>query len=100
MIDIAISHIAAQLNQSLRRNLQVGEDLVVVSNIVEQDGTLAQHVANKLVVSLVNIERDTLPHRGTAHSGTSLGRMGQSPEPLYLNLLLMFAANFSGSNYV
>jgi hypothetical protein len=100
MIDIAISHIAAQLNQSLRRNLQVGEDLVVVSNIVEQDGTLAQHVANKLVVSLVNIERDTLPHRGTTHSGTSLGRMGQSPEPLYLNLLLMFAANFSGSNYV
>lgn len=100
MIDIAISHIAAQLNQSLRRNLQVGEDLVVVSNIVEQDGTLAQHVANKLVVSLVNIERDSLPHRGTAHSGTSLGRMGQSPEPLYLNLLLMFAANFSGSNYV
>jgi hypothetical protein len=100
MIDIAISHIAAQLNQSLRRNLQVGEDLVVVSNIVEQDGTLAQHVANKLVVSLVNIERDTLPHRGNAHSGTSLGRMGQSPEPLYLNLLLMFAANFSGSNYV
>lgn len=100
MIDIAISHIAAQLNQSLRRNLQVGEDLVVVSNIVEQDGTLAQHVANKLVVSLVNIERDSLPHRGSAHSGTSLGRMGQSPEPLYLNLLLMFAANFSGSNYV
>lgn len=100
MIDVAISHIAAQLNQSLRRNLQVGEDLVVVSNIVEQDGTLAQHVANKLVVSLVNIERDTLPHRGTPHSGTSLGRMGQSPEPLYLNLLLMFAANFAGSNYV
>ncbi|HET7867064.1 MAG TPA: DUF4255 domain-containing protein [Burkholderiaceae bacterium] len=100
MIDVAISHIAAQLNQSLRRNLQVGEDLVVVSNIVEQDGTLAQHVANKLVVSLVNIERDTLPHRGSAHSGTGLGRLGQNPEPLYLNLLLMFAANFAGGNYV
>jgi hypothetical protein len=50
MIDVAISHIAAQLNLSLRRTLQVGEDVVVLSNIVEQDGTLAQHVANKLVV--------------------------------------------------
>ena len=81
MIDVAISHIAAQLNQSLRRNLQVGEDLVVVSNIVEQDGTLAQHVANKLVVSLVNIERDTLPHRGAAHSGTSLARLSFMQRP-------------------
>lgn len=100
MIDVAISHIAAQLNLSLRRTLQVGEDVVVLSNIVEQDGTLAQHVANKLVVSLVNIERDTLPHRPPGHGGTALGRMGQRNEPLYLNLMLMFAANFAGSNYV
>jgi hypothetical protein len=97
MIDVAISHIAAQLNQSLRRTLQVGEDLVVVSNIVEQDGTLAQHVANKLVVSLVSIERDTMPHRGGGSTGFS--RIGQRAEPMYLNLLLMLAANFAGSNY-
>jgi hypothetical protein len=100
MIDVAISHIAAQLNQSLRRTLQVGEDLVVLSHLVEQDGTVAQNVASKLVVSLVSIERDTLAHRPAGHGGASPGRLAQRNEPIFLNLLVMFAANFAGTNYV
>lgn len=98
MIDVAIALISSQLNQALRRQFQVDEDLVVVSNLHEQDGSVATNVANKLVVFLAGIEREDMPHRGVA--AAPLGaRVGLSPAPVHLNLMLMFAANFGGSNY-
>jgi len=55
MIDSAISLITSQLNQYLRRTFDLTEDIVAVSNILEQDGTVPPHVDNKLVAFLVNI---------------------------------------------
>ena len=54
MIYAAVSHIASQLNQFLRRSFDLTEDMVVLSNILEQDGTVAPDVNNKLVVFVVN----------------------------------------------
>jgi hypothetical protein len=99
MIAAAVSGIATQLNQSLRRTFKVGEDLVVVSNLTEPDGNLVAQVPNKLALFLVNIEKDTLPYRPSSLSHAGLGRAGLSQAPVHLNLMLMFAATFSGSNY-
>lgn len=99
MIAAAVSGIATQLNHSLRRTFKVGEDLVVVSNLTEPDGNLVAQVPNKLALFLVNIEKDTLPYRPSALSHAGLGRTGISQAPVHLNLMLMFAATFSGSNY-
>lgn len=98
MIDAAIVQIASQLNQALRRSFQVAEDLVVVSNLCESDGSVAANVANRLAVFLVNIERDTVPCVAP-RGAVGAGRLAQSPPPVCLNLMLMFAANFNGSNY-
>ena len=99
MIAAAVAGIAGQLNQSLRRTFKVGEDLVVVSNLTEPDGNLVAQVSNKLVLFLVNIEKDSLPYKPSALSHTGLGRAGVNHAPVHLNLLLMFAATFSGTNY-
>ena len=40
MIYAAVSHISSQLNQFLKRSFDLVEDVVVMSNILEQDGTL------------------------------------------------------------
>lgn len=97
MIYAAVSHIANQLNQFLKRSFDLSEDMVVMSNILEQDGTVAPDVNNKLVVFLVNVEKETALARGTgmnySESWTS------SYPPLFLNLYVMVAANFSGGNY-
>ena len=98
MIDLAIAQIASQLNQALRRQFMADEDLVVLANLHEQDGTVATHIANKLVVSLVGVEREDQSRQGVA-SGLLGGRAGLYPAPVHLNLMLMFAANFGGSNY-
>jgi hypothetical protein len=105
MINSAISHLASQLNQFLKRSFDLNEDIVVVSNILEQDGSVSANVTNKLVVFLTNIEKDTIPFRQPANgnsgsnSGNGNSRSVVSSQPIYLNLYVMFAANFSGSNY-
>ncbi|MBE3024392.1 DUF4255 domain-containing protein [Janthinobacterium sp. BJB1] len=98
MISAAIEHIAEQLNQFLRRSHQLADDIVVVSNIVAQNGSVAPHIANKLVICLANIEKDTLPQQSYApHDGA--GRAAVYGKPLFLNLYVVVAANFSDKNY-
>jgi hypothetical protein len=99
MIDIAISHIANQLNQYLKRTFDLSEDIVVISNILEQDGGVASHVDNKLVMFLINIEKDTVPFQQTQKSSVGAQRSISSSPPLYLNLYLIVAGYFSGRNY-
>jgi hypothetical protein len=99
MIDTAINHIASNVNQHLMRTFGLNEDVVVVSNILEQDGTVATHVNNKIVVSLVNIEKENLPLNNVGHAPATAMRRTVSNPPIYVNLYLMFASYFSGSNY-
>ncbi|HEX5685279.1 MAG TPA: DUF4255 domain-containing protein [Ideonella sp.] len=99
MIDAALGLMAGQLNEHLRRRFQLSEDLAVLSNLLEQNGALVPLVANKLVLFLAGVERDTIAHRA---QGAPLGLHAQqlvTNAPVYLNLLVMCAANFSGGNY-
>lgn len=97
MIYAAVFHIANQLNQFLKRSFDLSEDVVVVSNLLEQDGTLASNISNKLVVSLVNVEKDsTSPRQGNSTGVTS--SIASYP-PVFLNLYVMVAGNFNCSNY-
>ena len=95
MIDSAISHIASQLNQFLKRLFNLTEDIVVISNLVEQDGTIASDVTNKVVVFLVNIQKDTVPYRQATSTAAGSDRSVVTSPPLYLNVYLMVAGHFS-----
>ena len=99
MIDAAITHIAGELNQHLKRSFGLTEDLVVISNILEQDGSVASLVNNKIVVSLVNIEKDSLPYRQKAALNVGSNRIASKSPPVFFNLYLLFASCFVGSNY-
>ena len=100
MIDSAISHIASQLNQYLKRTFDLHEDIVVVSNILEQNGNVASHVNNKLIMFLINIEKDTVPPNQVSNPSAGSDRVVLHYPPLYLNLYLMIAGHFSGNNYL
>nr|WP_295076458.1 DUF4255 domain-containing protein [uncultured Roseateles sp.] len=97
MIDAALGQMAGQLNQHLRLRYQVPDDLAVLSNLHEQSGALVPQVANKLVLFLAGVERDTMAHR--VGPSVSINSQLRSADPVYLNLLVMCAANFSGNNY-
>ncbi len=78
MIDKVLSLILDELNVFLSARLAGSEPHAVLSALVEQDGTPPPQIENKLVLSLVNIERETAPN---------------------LNIYLRVAANF-GANYI
>ncbi len=99
MIDLVVSHLAGQLNQALRRTLRVAEDLVIASPPLEPDGSAAAQAANKLLVFLVNIERETAAYSQAQRPASTTGRLAVTASPLHLNLLVMFAANFAATNY-
>lgn len=99
MIDIVLSHIAAQLELALRPSFDVASERVVeVSNLVNLDGSVATNVANRMVVFLAGIEREALAYR-EAPASTNMGRIVNSGGPAHLNLLVMCAANYGSSNY-
>lgn len=98
MIGAAVSQIAKQLNQHLKRTLRSAEDVVVMSNVVEQDGSLAKDAANRLLVFVVNIEKDASSRRPPEPSGDANGRVTGFP-PVLLNLHVMLAAHFPSANY-
>jgi len=97
MIYAAVSHISKQLNQFFKRSFDLSEDVVVLSNMMDLGASLAPNIDNKLLVFLVNIEKETVSQR-QANPGSS-ERSASSYPPVFLNMYVMIAANFSGSNY-
>ncbi len=92
MIHELLPVVAGELNDFFQARFGTNEDKVVLGNIVEQDGTIAVQEPNKLIVSLINIERD----------GSKMGYGTNSyggPPPVHINLYVMFGAYFEQNNY-
>jgi hypothetical protein len=97
MIDKALNFIVGELNNLLSSRFQSNENLAILSSLSNLDGTLPSAIENKIVFSLVNVEREA--------SANSTGQMrpgaeshGRVSPPLGLNLLVLVTASFS-SNY-
>lgn len=99
MIYGAISHIAGQLNQYLKQVFELNEDMVVLSNLTEQDGTVSTNAVSRIVASLINIEKDAAPGRLSSTASTTGPFSTLSPPPVHTNLYLLFSCNFKGKNY-
>ena len=102
MLEAAIGLIAAQLNQALRSAFQLSEDPVVVTSLVDVNGSVPVNATNKLLIFLANIERETVvAAQSMRHAvvGNDRDAVAQTSAPVHLNLMLMFAANFGGSKY-
>ncbi|NQZ12439.1 MAG: DUF4255 domain-containing protein, partial [Algicola sp.] len=59
MILACVNHIASKLNQFLKATFELSEDIVIVSNLVENDGSTVAQTNNKVVVFVANLEKDT-----------------------------------------
>jgi hypothetical protein len=95
MIAAAVGIITQQLNQHFRRAFDLNEDIAVASNILDQDGSVAQGVTNKLALFLVNIEKEAVANRHAVAPGATFDRVAVGSNPVFLNLYLMMAANFA-----
>jgi hypothetical protein len=98
MIDKAITFIVGELNNLLSARFQSNENMAILSSLSNPDGTVPTGIESKIVLTLINVERE-----GTASGGNWPARAGAinhdrlSP-PLGLNLVLLVTASF-GANY-
>lgn len=99
MIAKTLSQLALQLNRFLRHNFKLDEDIVLVSNLNEADGSACTRVNNKLALFLVGVEKETASRSKMPLLDAGFARSSNSAPPLHLNLYLMLAANFNGANY-
>ncbi|MFK7908372.1 MAG: DUF4255 domain-containing protein [Chitinophagales bacterium] len=93
MIHEILPVIAAELNDFFKLKFELNEDKVVLSSIVNQDGSISITEENKVIVTLVNIEKD--PARSGGHPGSLVG-VGA---PVNINLYILFSAYFNTKNY-
>lgn len=99
MIDAALGQLVAQLNEALKRGANVSHDIVRASNLFEPNGDVVPDIENKVLVFLVNLERETLPYKAAAGKMGRSMRFAEGQPPVHLNLSVMVAANFSGRHY-
>ena len=92
MIHEILPIIAGELNEFLNSRFDLAEDSVVLGSLVGQDGNIAIQGENKIVVTLINIERDgTNMSYGGGHTRTN--------PPIHINLHVLFTAYFNNRNY-
>jgi hypothetical protein len=90
MISSAVGSIVSELNEFIKTRFRLDEDRVVLSNLVNPDGSSALKEENRIVVSIINIQEERLATPG-GHSAISAG----SKQPVYLNLFLLFSTHFN-----
>ncbi|MES2328698.1 MAG: DUF4255 domain-containing protein [Bacteroidota bacterium] len=97
MIYEAMSCIADELNEFFRTKLRINEDKVILSGIVNQDGSIAIQGENKVLVTLINIEREP----STKSNANALGArtFANTSSSMSVNIYVLFSSYFSGNNY-
>lgn len=96
MVDGAVSYIVAQLNQALKNQFSLDEEIVVISNLSESSSLVTD---DRMIATLVNIEREAFPAKSNSRPYVQHEQVGKSYRPINLNLYLMFIANFHGEKY-
>jgi hypothetical protein len=94
MIHNVLQSVVDSLNEFLRNELNLQEDMAVLTNPVDLKGNLNSQMDNKICVFLQNIEEERIIKNGSYQS-----HAGMNP-PMHFNLYLMFVANFSDPNYI
>ncbi|MFA0964159.1 DUF4255 domain-containing protein [Roseivirga sp. BDSF3-8] len=92
MIHSALSSTADRLNEYLRNRFAQSEDKVIMSSLVNQDGSVAVTENDRIILTMVNLQQETVTQRSIAADGPN--------RPVNLNIFLLFSAYFSEGNYV
>ncbi len=100
MIHNLLPIVASELNSYFKSRFDIDEDRLILSNLMNQDGTVAVDGANKVVCSLVNISEETTLKATAGTSSFGGGRFAASGADIHVNLTVMFSAYFTGKNYV
>lgn len=90
MIDVVLQTVAKELNEFFKLKFGIIDERVVISNIINQDGSIAVKEENKIILSLVLIQEEKL---GAYKTSVPISPGGV--KPIAINLFLLFSASFN-----
>jgi hypothetical protein len=78
----------------------IDEDRVVVSSLINPDGSITENIENKVVISVINLEHETTVKSMNNYVNGNNNNYGKVSPPVYLNLYLLISANYDSGNYI
>ena len=96
MIYEALTCVTEEINEFFRSKLKINEEKIILSALINQDGTIAIQGENKVIVTLINLEKEPA---GKTHAGSGARTFSNTATPLSINIFVLFSAYFSSTNY-
>jgi len=97
MIDNTTAFLVDQLNRFLATRVTGKGPHVVLGSPVSPDGPVTLDITDKVVVTLLNIEREYVAANTSNAYTKHSGGIARSAPPLNLNLILLISANYPSS---
>ena len=95
MIFASLVFLETEMNTYFQQAINNNETQVILSPIVNPDGSLPLKIENKIIITLLNIEED-IQHENIP---PVTRRGGNTTPPYVINLYVLFSAFFSAANY-
>jgi len=96
MIDKTLTFLLGELNVFLDTVYPASEPHAVLSALIQQDGTAPPKIENRIVLTVVNIERETAAFSAGPGPRSASGSALRVNPPLNLNIYLLLSASFTG----
>ena len=94
-----LEQVRKRLNEFLWTASPRQDDWVILSDIVDQSGQPIQEAQEKVVMFLAGIQKETAVSTYNPNVPVAGNRYAVVAPPLYIDLFILFYANFSGKNY-
>ncbi|MFA8434716.1 MAG: DUF4255 domain-containing protein [Marinifilaceae bacterium] len=92
--------LSEKLNEHLKGRYNSPEEMVTVSAMSSASGAEMDEIQNKMVLSLVNLERETAMGIGAVYSRMPSDMVKVSRPPWHLNLVFVAASVFNDKQYL
>lgn len=99
LIGLTLELVRDKLNQYFNNLYLDNDERVIISNIVRQDGSLYEAAKDKLVIFLANMQTETTISTFSKDKQVEGNKYVSITPPVYLNLYVLFYANYSDANY-
>ncbi|WP_196893065.1 DUF4255 domain-containing protein [Aureivirga marina] len=100
MLNDVINIITEELNQFIRLQNNLTEKKVIATTISSQNGSIAIKEENKILLTLVDINKETVVGNQREYIRTENGGFRPKRRDLHLNLTILFSAYFNETNYL
>lgn len=100
MIAKALTFVSDFLNHQIKMSYGIDENRVVISSLINPDGTITENIENKIVISVINLEHETTVNSSGNYINGGNNNFGKISPPVYLNIYLLISANYDSGNYI